>query len=148
VIEYRTLAESDIDAVSAFAASGLQPNRYPLVFSAHKVRCAVEHFMHSATDYHRIAVNDGIVVGVIAAAVAEMAYFQRAEAHIFALYATQPGVGRALLRGLLDWMDEHFMVQRVCWMHNPGMPASVHRLARMCASGRVDEMTTTVFYKG
>lgn len=143
------MTEDDFESVARFAEEGLSPERYPVIFSRHKLRHVVEHFMTSPTDYHRIAVDDGAVVGVIAAAVAEMTYFQRCEAHICALYATRHGIGRQLLAGLLTWMDDHFMVQRVSWMHNPGMPPSVQRLARMCGRGRaIDEMQTTVFYKG
>jgi hypothetical protein len=147
-MDIRRMTDDDFEAVVRFAEEGLQPRRYPVIYSRPKLRRTIEHFMTSPTDYHRIAVDSGEVVGVIAAAVAEMTYFQRCEAHIFALYATRTGVGRQLLDGLLRWMDDHFMVQRVCWMHNPGMPRSVHRLARMCGRGRsIDEMAATVFYK-
>jgi hypothetical protein len=143
------MTADDFESVARFAEEGLQPERYPVIYSRPKLRGVIEHFMGSTSDYHRIAVDGGEVVGVIAAAMAEMTYFQRCEAHIFALYATRYGVGRQLLAGLLGWMDDHFMVQRVCWMHNPGMRPSVRRLARMCGSGRaMDEMAATVFYKG
>jgi len=142
------MTDDDFEAVARFAEQGLQPHRYPVIYSRPKLRGTIEHFMNSATDYHRIAVDGGNVVGVIAAAVAEMTYFQRCEAHVFALYATRYGVGRHLLSGLLSWMDDHFMVQRVSWVHNPGMRKSVQRLARMCGRGRaVDETCMTIFYK-
>jgi hypothetical protein len=148
VIDIRCMTADDFESVARFAERGLQPERYPVIYSRPKLRGVIEHFMNSPTDYHRIAVDGGEVVGVIAAAMAEMAYFQRCEAHIFALYATRYGVGRQLLAGLLGWMDDHFMVQRVSWVHNPGMRPSVQRLARICGRGRVTEqLQMTVFYK-
>lgn len=143
------MVDGDFNAVAAFAEQGLQPERYPLIYSQHKLRAAICHFQNSRTDYHRIAVDDGEVVGMLAVMMAEMPFFQRCEAHICAFYATRAGVGRQMLTGLLDWLDGHFMVQRLIWPHNPGVRPAVHRLARMCGRGRyIEDVQMTVFYKG
>lgn len=147
---YRRLTPADIEAVTDFATEGLDPGRFPLVFSRTKTRAAVAHFEQSERDFHLVAFDGGAVVGAIAAVVSDMPYFERAEAHVFMLYATRPGVGRALMMALLAWVDDNPFIRRVLWPQNPGADKRTAALARYCArrSGMTaDEVTMQIMIK-
>lgn len=149
MIQYRRLTADDVETVAAFMAEGMQPSRFPLAYSRDKVLQVVRHFMQSENDFHCLAFDGDRLVGVIAAAVAEMLYFERGEAHICALYATKPGVGRQLLRDLIHHMDERFSIRRIVWAHNEIAGPALNRFVRMCAGGRrVDEVSMHCIYKG
>jgi hypothetical protein len=130
---YRRITAADIDAIVDFAAQALRPERYPLVFSPAKVRSAVEFFAASRDSFQLAAFDDGKPVGAIAATVAEMLWFERHEAHVVMLYATQPGVGFVLMRRLLEWAGSSPMIRRVLWAQNPGADARTSMFAERCA---------------
>lgn len=151
-MEYRRITEADVPQALAFAIEGLQPERVPLVFSRYRTEAIVRHFATCESDFHLGAFDDeGRVVGLIAAAVADMPFFERGEAHVFVLYATVPGVGRVLIRQLLQWFKASPRVQRLIWAQNPGADHRTHRFARWCGrqqGATVMESTMQVFYKG
>lgn len=133
MIAYRRLTDADIDAVTDFATEGLDPGRFPLVFSRAKTRSVVEHFSRSTTDFHLVAFDSGRVVGAIAAVVSEMPFFERCEAQIFMLYATVPGVGLKLMRALLGFVNDSLFIRRVVWAQNPDSDPRTASFAKYCA---------------
>lgn len=151
-MDYRRITLDDVPQALAFAIEGLQPERVPLVFSRTRTEAVVKHFATSETDFHLGAFDErGRVVGLIAAAVADMPFFERGEAHVFVLYATVPGVGRVLIRRLLQWFRASPRVQRLIWAQNPDADHRTHRFARWCGRQQgmpVRQSTMQVFYKG
>ena len=150
-MEYRRITEADVPQAMAFAVDGLRPERIPLVFSRYRTEAIVRHFSTSDSDFQLAAfADDGRIVGMIAAAVADMPFFERGEAHVFVLYATVPGVGRALIRELLKWFKASPRVQRLIWAQNPDADHRTHRFARWCGRQQgthVIESTMQCFYK-
>jgi hypothetical protein len=132
---YRPITAADVDAIVAFAVVGLQPERHPHVFSPAKMRAAVEHFARSERDFQLAAFDGERVVGAIAATLAEMLWFERAEAHVVMLYATVPGVGATLVKRLLAWADDQPIVRRIVWAQNDGADPRTARFAQRCARG-------------
>lgn len=149
-MEYRRITIDDVPQVLALAIEGLQPERVPLVFSRARTEAIVRYFESSDADFHLAAFDGTKVVGLIAAAVADMPFFERGEAHVFVLYATVPGVGRALVRRLLEWFKANPRTQRLVWAQNPGADPRTHRFARWCArqqGAHVTQSTMQCFYK-
>ena len=150
-MDYRRITPDDVPQALAFAIEGLRPERVPLVFSRARTQAVVEHFQRSATDFHLAAFDGDRMVGLIAAAIADMPFFERCEAHVYVLYATVPGVGRALIRQMLEWFKATPRLQRLVWVQNPDADKRTHRYARWIARQRgvtVVEHRMQVFYKG
>jgi hypothetical protein len=150
-VDYRRITAQDIDQVLAFAIEGLRPERVPLNFSRYRTEAIVRHFQTCESDFHLAAFDGERLVGLIAAAVADMPFFERGEAHVFVLYATVPGVGRVLIRRILEWFKASPRVQRLLWAQNPDADHRTHRYARWVGRQQgaiVQQSTMQVFYKG
>lgn len=116
MLTYRKINAADVEQVAAFAIVGMRPQRYPLVMSNERIKATIKHFMNSATDYHLAAFDEaGRMVGGIALYVAQMPWFERAEAHIVMLFATVPGAGFRLMREAMRWVAQHMGIRRVLW---------------------------------
>jgi hypothetical protein len=145
-VEYRRLKPEDVADVAEFAAVGMQAHRYPLRVSMAKVNATVQHFERSATDFHLVAFDGGKVAGAIAAAVAELPFFERWEAHVVMCRAVVPGVGRRLIAALRAWADQDFRIKRVQFPQEyHADPRALKLLARY---GFAQTVTTAVYYKG
>lgn len=111
----RRVTAEDIDQVAAFAIEGLRPNLYPLHLSREKVRQWIRHFADSQRDFHLAAFDGGRIVGLIAAIVQEMPFWERWEAHVLACRAVVPGVGQRLFRELFRWVRANPLIRRLHW---------------------------------
>lgn len=149
--EYRRITEADVPQTLAFAKEGLRPERSRMVFSPARTEAVVRHFERSQTDFHLAAFDGDRMVGLVAAAVGDMPFFERCEAHVYVLYATVPIVGRVLIRRLLTWFRNSFHLRRLVWAQNDDADPRTHRLAQWCAKKRgmtAQELSMQVFYKG
>lgn len=133
-------------AVAEFAIEGMRADLYPgLRLSRKKVDAVVEHFRGSWTDFHLVAFDKGKVAGAIAAAVQELLFFERAEAHVVMCRAVVPGVGRRLIAALRAWAGSDIRVRRVQFPQEfHADPRAVRLLARY---GFTQCVTTCVFNK-
>lgn len=113
MIEYRTITKADVPQAMAFVTDGMRPDLYPGVFAQDKVRAVLEYFATTGGGFHLGAYEDGKPVGAIAALVQEREWKERMSAHVVCCRATVPGVGRRLVRALLDWADGQPMIQHV-----------------------------------
>lgn len=86
------------------------------------------------------------MVGGIAAAVVEMPFFERWEAHVIMCRAVVPGVGRRLIAALRAWADQDFRIKRVLFPQEfHADPRALRMLARY---GFKQTVTTAIYYKG
>lgn len=146
VIEYRRLTAEDCEPVAAFAIEGM-PSHDGLLLSPQKVRAVVWHFWKSATDFHLVAWEGRKVVGVLAAVVGELLFFERSEAVVVVCQARGvPGVGRELIRRFMAWARESFMVRRVQFPMDLGSRPGYQRLLRR--AGFNQTQTVCVMTKG
>lgn len=130
---FRHITEDDIEPVAAFAIEGMPLEHHPgLRVSIDKVRAVVGHFARSMTDFHMVAFDEatGRVVGLLAAAVQEMPFFERCEAVVVACQARggPPGVGSTLIRMFKTWADDNFRVRRVVFPEDIGARPGFARL--------------------
>lgn len=133
MVTFRRITDADVPQVAAFATAGMPLEHHPgLRVSAEKVRAVVAHFARSAGDFHMVAFDraSGCVVGVLAAAVQEMPFFERCEAVVVACQARggPPGVGSTLIRMLKDWADADLRVRRVLFPEDIGARRGFARL--------------------
>ena len=146
VIEYRRLTAEDCEPVAAFAIEGM-PSHEGLLLSPQKVRAVVWHFWKSATDFHLVAWEGRKVVGLIAAAVGELVFFERAEAVVVACQARGvPGVGRELIRRLMEWAKGAMLIRRVQFPTDLDARPGFQRLLRR--AGFNQTQTVCVMTKG
>jgi hypothetical protein len=133
--------------VADFAIEGMRCDLYPgLRLQRAKVDHVVQHFGASQSDFHQIAVDGGRVVAALAAAVSDMLFFERSEAHVVMCRSVMPGVGRKLIAALRAWADADMRIRRVQF------PQEFHadpRARRMLARyGFTQQVTTCVYNKG
>lgn len=96
-----------------------------------KVLAVVRHFARSPQDFHLVAWSGPRVVGLIAAAVGELLFFERAEAVVVACQARgAPGVGRELIRYLMNWARDDMRIRRVQFPVDAGSRPGFPRLLR------------------
>lgn len=146
MIEYRRLTADDCEPVARFAMEGM-PSHDGLRLSPEKVRAVVWHFWKSATDFHLVAWHGRRVVGLIAAAVGELMFFERAEAVVVACQARGvPGVGLELIKRMVAWARGNFMVRRVQFPMDLGSRPGFQRLLRQ--AGFNQAQTVCVMTKG
>lgn len=145
-MEYRRLLPADVPAVAAFAIDGMRPHLYPGVrVSEDKVAGIVRHFQQSWSDFHLGAFEDGKPVGIVAAAVVESPFFERAEAHVVALRSVSRGAGSRLLAALRTWADREMRVRRVLFHCEFDAPEAMRRLLRR--HGFTHQGVTCTYYK-
>ncbi len=145
-MEYRRLTHADIEPVAAFAVEGMRPHLYPGVrVSQDKVAGIVRHFQQSWSDFHLVAFDGGKPAGIVAAAVVESPFFERAEAHVVALRAVAPGAGPRLLAALRTWADREMRVRRVLFHCEFDAPAAMRRVLRRY--GFTHQGVTCTYYK-
>jgi hypothetical protein len=127
----RPVTESDTEAVVDFAVSGMRTDLHPgLRLSRAKVAAVVGHFARSRSDFNRIALDDdGRVVGMLAALVTDMLWFERCEAHVVGCLATKPGAGRRMLLEFKAWADQDIRIRRVLWALDHHNDPRIERLA-------------------
>jgi GNAT superfamily N-acetyltransferase len=147
VIEYCTaITDEQAHELAQFAVVGLQAHRYPLHVSGAKVAAVVELFRRGAPHFGMVAVQDGRIVGAIAALVSEMLFFERCEAHVVMCRAVVPGVGRHLIRAVRDWARDDMRIRRVLFPIEEGADP---RIARLLARYGFDRgQPNAIFYKG
>lgn len=143
----RRVTEADVPAVADFAIEGMRAGLYPGVrLSRAKVEAVIRHFAGSASDFNLVAFDDaGRVVGAVAAAVAEMLWFERCEAHVVMCRAVVPGVGRRLLRELRTWVEADMRIRRVLWPMEAGGDPRIPKLAERL--GFDQHLALCAFYK-
>jgi GNAT superfamily N-acetyltransferase len=145
-VEYRRITPADIEPVAAFAVDGMRPHLYPGVrVSDEKVAAIVRHFQGSWSDFHLVAFDDGKPAGIVAAAVVESPFFERAEAHVVALRTVAAGAGPRLLQALRTWADRETRVRRVLFHCEFDAPAAMRRLLRRY--GFTHQGVTCTYYK-
>lgn len=124
MIDYRRINREDVDAVSAFALRALTfvaGDEDRLHIAPAKVKNSVAYFAKSGAEHFQLAAfEDHVCVGAIAAFSAEMAYFERKEAHVAFCYSTRVGVGMRLARSLMAWAKADMLIRRVTWTMNVG----------------------------
>lgn len=147
MIEIRRIKEWDVQAVVKFAIEGMQAENYPLRVEEAKVRHWVRQFMpEDAPHFGQAAFNGGALVGAIAAFVTELPFFERHEAHIVLCRATEPGVGRRLIRYMSEWAKANMMIRRVVFpLEENADPRQALLLRRF---GFTREQTNLIYYKG
>lgn len=146
-MEYRRITADEVPAVAAFAIEGMRADLYPgITLSQIKVAFVTRHFAESWQDFHLVAFDGGKVVGAIAAAVSDILFFDRAEAHVVMCRAVVPGVGRRLIAALRKWSDSDERVRRVLFPQEfHADPRALKLLARY---GFTQHVTTCVYNKG
>ncbi len=146
-MEYRRLTLADIEPVAAFAVEGMRPHLYPGVILSHeKIVGIVRHFQQSWADFHLCAFDGGRPAGIVAAAVVESPFFERAEAHVVALRADDgSNAGPRLLSALRTWADREMRVRRVLFHCEFDAPAAMRRLLRRY--GFTHQGVTCTYYK-
>lgn len=136
----------DVPAVAAFAIEGMRVHKYPgLRVSEPKVRAVVEHFERSHSDFHLCAFKGDELVGAIAAAVVEMPFFERYEAHVVMCRAVEPGSGERLISSLRTWADRDMRIRRVQWPQEFDARPGVARIA--ARHGFTQRNTNCIYYK-
>ena len=144
-MEFRRITAADVDRVEAFAIEGMRPALYPMQLSRDKVRSVITHFAHSQRDFQLAAFDGERMVGGIAALVSDLLWFERCEAHVVMLYATQAGVGRELVRRMFEWVRDDPRIRRVLWALEFDAPVS---MMRMCTRMGFNSFNTMAgFYK-
>ena len=140
------MTAADVDPVVAFAIEGMRPHLYPAVrLSEPKVRSVVDHFQRSWSDFHLCAFEDGKVVGAVAAAVLEMPWFERCEAHVVMCRSVAAGAGLRLLSSLRAWVDRDMRIRRVQWpMEFDARPGMQRVAARF---GFKQQTVNCIYYK-
>lgn len=146
MIEYRRLTADDCEPVARFAMEGM-PSHDGLRLSPEKVRAVVWHFWRSASDFHVVAWDGCKVVGMLAAVVSEMLFFERAEAVVVACQARGvPGVGREMLKRFMAWARDSMLIRRVQFPVDVGARPGYSRLLRQM--GLSQTQTVCVMTKG
>ena len=102
----------------------------PLRPSAAKIDAAVAFFAATPGHFQMAAFDDGRPVAAVAAMVQEMPFHERREAHVCMCFSTLPGAGMRLIRALVAWFREDFLLRRLVWAMNPGFDERLTRLAR------------------
>lgn len=146
MIECRRINEWDVRAVCDFAIEGMQADKYPLVVSREKVEFWVRMFMREDQHYHQAAFVGSSVVGTIGVYVTELPFFDRFEGHVVLCRATEPGVGRRLIRFMTEWMRNNMLVRRVIFPLEEGADPRMAMLLRHFGFAR--EQTNLLYYKG
>lgn len=146
-MEYRRITADEVPAVSAFAIEGMRVDLYPgISVSELKVAFVARHFAESWQDFHLVAFEGGKVVGAIAAAVSDILFFERAEAHVVMCRAVVPGVGRRLIAALRKWADTDDRVRRVLFPQEfHADPRALKLLARY---GFTQQVVSCIYNKG
>lgn len=112
------------------AVRGLRPNLYPLNLSVEKVRATVRFARDSAADFNMVAFGAGGVPSAIGAArMVEMPWFERCEAHVYALFSESAGAGVRIMRAIMDWYQANPMLRRLVWPMEFDAPPAMMRLA-------------------
>lgn len=142
MIQYRRITAAEVDALAAFAIEGMPAADHPhLRIDPGKVRAVVQHFVNSPNDFQLAAFDGPVIVGGIAAAVAEMMYFERAEAHVVMCQARgRPGVGRVLLQALLDWANADMRIRQIQFPEEANARPGFCRLLRAYGFNRVQRV--------
>jgi hypothetical protein len=141
-IEYRRIGPGDVDQAAEFAIKGLRPELYPMRLSPAKIDATIQHFMHSTSDFHMAAFDGPRIVGGIAAAVYESAWFERCDATVVMCQAIVPGVGRKLIAMLKAWADDDFRVRRVMFPLEFDADARMQRLLARYGFGSTQVVCT------
>lgn len=139
------VAIEETDVVTDFAIEGMRPETTSMVVSRQKVRCVVEHFARSTSDFNLLAWRGNELVAGIAVAVIEMLWFERCEAHIVMFRSKAPGVGRSVLRRAMEWCMADMRIKRVLWSLEADVDA---RTARFAARYGFNPQTLCVMEKG
>jgi len=129
-VEFRRLRQDDdLDPIIDLAVRGLRPELYPLHLARAKVRAHVEFARDSAADFNLVAFNaEGAPVALGAARIVEMPWFERCEAHVYALFSQQAMAGTEIMKRLLDWYHGNPMVRRLQWPLEYDAPVAMMRL--------------------
>lgn len=131
MIEYRRITPADVPAVAQLARAALATaGDLPLRPSAAKIDAAVDFFATTQGHFQMAAFDDGRPVAAVAAMVQEMPFHERREAHVCMCFSTLPGAGMRLIRALVAWFREDFLLRRLVWAMNPGFDERLTRLAR------------------
>ncbi len=128
MVEFRSITATEVPAVADFAIEGMPPHA-GLRLSRAKVEAVVGHFACTPSDFQLAAFFNGKLVGAIAACVSEMHFFERCEATVMVYQARGPhGVGRELVRRLVDWARGDFRIRRVQFPIDAGARRGYARL--------------------
>ncbi len=131
MIDYRRITPSDVPAVAHLARAALATaGDLPLQVSAAKIDAAVAFFADTQEHFQMAAFVGGEPVAAVAALVSEMPFHERREAHVCMCFSTLPGAGMRLIRALVAWFRDDFLLRRLVWAMNPGFDARLTRLAR------------------
>lgn len=145
-IEYRMVRADEVQQLADFAIEGMRAERYPLRVARHQVVAVIDWIRTSTNHFGLAAVQDGCIVGAIAAMVSEMLFFERWEAHVVMCRAVVPGTGRHLIAAMKQWADSEVKIRRV---HFPIEEGADPRMARLLARYGFDRaQSNAVFYKG
>lgn len=146
MVEYTgTITDAQARELAQFAVDGMQVHRYPLHVSMPKVAAVIDAVRRGPMHFGRVALQDGRVVGAIAAVVSEMLFFERWEAHVVMCRAVVPGVGRRLIRDLRAWAAADMKIRRV---HFPMEEGADPRMGRLLARYGFDRcQSNAIFYK-
>lgn len=106
----------------------MRPDLYPLNLSRGKVAATVLHAVESP-DFHMVAFDGCAPVALGAARVVEMPWFERCEAHVYALFSERSGAGSRIVRELMRWYQANPMLRRLMWPMEFDAPVSMMRLA-------------------
>jgi len=142
VITYRRITAAEIEPLADFAIQGMALDHHAgLRLSRPKVVSVISHFVNSNSDFQLAAFDGNRIVGGIAACVAEMMFFERAEAHVVMCQARGvPGVGRELLSSLMAWADHDMRVRQVQFPEEFGARPGFARLLRRYGFNRVQRV--------
>lgn len=146
MIEYRMVADNEVQQLAAFAIEGMQPHRYPLHVSRFNVVALIRLIQKGEPHFGLAAVRDGEIVGAIAAFVTQMAFFERCEAHVVMCRAVAPGVGRKLISALRSWVDADMKIRRVQFPIEEFADPRIGKLLKRYGFDRVQ--TNAMYYKG
>lgn len=143
----RPFEPADVPAAQAFIVQGMRPHLYPLALAPDRVQWVLQQFAQPHPDrLALIALRGDSVVGGLSALVAPMLWFERCEAHVLMCRAVVPGVGRRLLRALLDWVNADLRIRRVVWPQEFDADPRISLLAARL--GFAHRMPMCVYYKG
>lgn len=94
-----------------------------------KVSETVRFARDSANDWHLVAFEAGKPVAIGAARIVEMPWFERSEAHVYAMFSEAPGAGTHILRALMAWYADQPMIRRLLWPLEWDAPIAMLRYA-------------------
>jgi hypothetical protein len=145
VLEYRMVTSGEVPQLADFAIEGMQADRFPLHVARDRAVAVIELVRRGAPHFGLAAVQDGRIVGAIAALASEMLFFERWEAHVVMCRAVVPGTGRRLIAAMRKWADDDMKIRRV---HFPIEEGADPRMARLLARYGFDRgQSNALFYK-